>query len=404
MLKIRHYSFSTSGGAGRVAQQLNSLQMNEGIDSRLFTTTDGDIRNVYSKHPILFTKAIADFYLVRNDLTNPLFSLLRNGSSISASNDIDDSSTVNHFHWTPGAIECDSSFQKSPLVWTLHDMWPFTGGCHHSMSCEGFIDSCKGCPQVRKPFRNQVFASSTSKHHFINSIKSLAAVAPSDWMAKTASRSQVLQNKRIETIYNPVDDVFFESDTGEVSRERLGIPRKSFLIGTSAANLRDPIKGFSKLLQLLTSVADRNPDKQFVLLCIGKGSSPESRNNLQIIHTGYLSNRTEVASAMSILDLFVSMSTADTAPLAIAEALASGVPIACSNAGGMPECTDSGRNGVLMDDLSDFESFINALAVDETLRHSCSENARKFAKSRYSSSVVVKRYTDLYLDLLKESK
>jgi glycosyltransferase involved in cell wall biosynthesis len=97
------------------------------------------------------------------------------------------------------------------------------------------------------------------------------------------------------------------------------------------------------------------------------------------------------------------MSTADTAPLAIAEALASGVPIACSNAGGMSECTDFGRNGVLIDDLYDFESFINALAVDETLRRSCSENARKFAKSRYSSSVVIKRYTDLYIDLLKES-
>jgi glycosyltransferase involved in cell wall biosynthesis len=403
MLKIRHYSFSTSGGAGRVAQQLHSLQMNEGIDSQIFTTTDGDIRNVYSKHPILFTKALADFYLVRNDPTNPLFSLFRNGTSIEASDSSKSAKVVNHFHWTPGAMECNSSFQNSPLVWTLHDMWPFTGGCHHSLNCEGFIDSCKGCPQVRKPFRNQVSTANTRKFSFVDSLKSFAAVAPSDWMAKTASRSQVLQNKRIETIYNPVDDVFFESDTGEVSRERLGIPRKSFLIGTSAANLRDPIKGFSKLLQLLTSVADRNPDKQFALLCIGEGSISESRNNLQIIHTGFLSNRTEVASAMSVLDLFVSMSTADTAPLAIAEALASGVPIACSNAGGMAECTDSGRNGVLIDDLHDFESFINALAVDETLRHSCSENARNFAKLRYSSSVAVKRYTDLYLDLLKES-
>ena len=403
MLEIRHYSFSASGGAGRVAQQLNSLQMSEGVDSQLFTTTDGDIRNVYSSHPILFTKALTDFYLVRNDLTNPLFSLLRNGSSISSSNDTDDSSVVNHFHWTPGAIECESSFQNSPLVWTLHDMWPFTGGCHHSMSCEGFIESCNGCPQVRKLFRNQVSASGARKLGFVDSLKSFAAVAPSDWMAKTASRSQVLRDKRIETIYNPVDDVFFESNKRKMSRERLGIPRESFLIGTSAANLRDPIKGFSKLLKQLTSVASRNPDKQFALLCIGEGSNFESRNNLQIINLGYLSNSTEVASAMSILDLFVSMATADTAPLAIAEALASGVPIACSNAGGMSECTDFGRNGVLIDDLYDFESFINALAVDETLRRSCSENARKFAKSRYSSSVVIKRYTDLYIGLLKES-
>ncbi len=100
MLKIRHYSFSTSGGAGRVAQQLNSLQMNAGIDSRLFTTTDGDIRNVYRNHPILFTKAVADFYLVRNDLTNPLFSLFRNGTSIEASVNSKSAKVVNHFHWT----------------------------------------------------------------------------------------------------------------------------------------------------------------------------------------------------------------------------------------------------------------------------------------------------------------
>jgi glycosyltransferase involved in cell wall biosynthesis len=270
------------------------------------------------------------------------------------------------------------------------------------MSCEGFIESCNGCPQVRKPFSIQVSASSAKKHSFINSINSFAAVVPNDWLAKTASRSQVLRDKRFETIYNPVEGVCYESHKGEMSREQLAIPRESFLIGTSAANLRDPIKGFSKLLQLLTSLAERNPNIKFALLCIGEGPISESRNNLQIIHTGFLSNRTEVASAMSILDLFVSMSTADTAPLAIAEALASGVPIACSNAGGMSECADSGRNGVLIEDLHDFESFINALAVDETLRHSCSENAREFAKLRYSSSVAVKRYADLYLDLLKE--
>ena len=403
MLEIRHYSFSTSGGAGRVAQNLNTLQINAGFDSQLFTTTDGDIRNVSRSHPILFAKALTDFYLVRNNLSNPLFSLLRNGSSISASNDMDASGLVNHFHWTPGAIDCDSSFQNSPLVWTLHDMWPFTGGCHHSLQCEGFVDRCEGCPQVRKPFRNQVSASSAEKTKFINSVNSFAAVAPSDWMANTASKSQMLSDKRIETIYNPVDEVFFESNKSNMSRERLGIPQESFLIGTSAANLRDPIKGFLNLLRLLTSVAERNPDKKFTLLCIGEGTNSESQNNLQIVHTGFLANRSGVASAMGILDLFVSMSTADTAPLAIAEALASGVPIACNNAGGMSECTDSGRNGVLIDNLSDFESFINALAIDETLRRSYSENARRFAKLRYSSSVVVKRYTDLYLDLLTES-
>lgn len=115
-MKIRHYSFSTSGGAGRVAQNLNSLQTNEGFDSQLFTTTDGDIRSVYRSHPILFTKALTDFYLVRNDLTNTLFSLFRSGTSIDAPKDTTSGSVVNHFHWTPGAINCDSSFQNSPLV------------------------------------------------------------------------------------------------------------------------------------------------------------------------------------------------------------------------------------------------------------------------------------------------
>ena len=403
MLKIRHYSFSNSGGAGRVAQNLNTLQINAGFDSQLFTSTDGDIRNVGRSHPILFAKALTDFYLVRNNLSNPLFSLFRKGSSIDNPNISTSGSVVNHFHWTPGAIDCDSSFQSSPLVWTLHDMWPFTGGCHQSLRCEKFVDRCEDCPQVRKLLRNRVSASSAKKVNFINSVNSFAAVAPSDWMANTASKSQILVDKRIETIYNPVDEVFFESNKSNMSREQLGIPRESFLIGTSAANFQDPVKGYSNLLRLLTSVAARNPDKGFVLLCIGEGPSLESQNNLRIIHTGFLANRSKVASAIGILDLFVSMSIADTAPLAIAEALASGVPIACNNAGGMSECTDSGRNGVLIDNLSDFESFISALATDETLRRSYSENARKFAKSRYSGSAVAKRYTDLYIDLLKKS-
>ena len=149
-------------------------------------------------------------------------------------------------------------------------MWPFTGGCHHSLQCDGFVDRCEGCPQVRKPFRNQVSASSAEKTKFINSVNSFAAVAPSDWMANIASKSQILRDKRIETIYNPVEEFFFESSKGDMSRERLGIPRESFLIGTPAANFQNPAKGYSNFLRLLTSVAERNPDKGFVFLCIGE--------------------------------------------------------------------------------------------------------------------------------------
>jgi len=404
MFEINHYSFSSAGGAGQVARQLNVLQINEGLDSRLITTTEGDIRSVIGSHPILFSKALVDYYLIRNSLTNPLFSLFRNGVSIDSAKMSTRVDSINHLHWIPGTVELGPSFQRAPLVWTLHDMWPFTGGCHHSLKCEAFTDGCGHCPQVRGLFRKRVAAMRTNKFEYLRSAETFAAVAPSNWMTRTAQQSSILKDKRIETIYNPVEDVFFQSHNRKTCRERLKIPQDSFVIGTSAANLRDPLKGISKLLELLHRLADRYLEKQFVLLCIGAGKVIDSTGSLRIIHTGFISDRSEVAAAMGTLDIFVSASIAESAGLAVAEALAGGVPIACTNTGGMSECIDSGRNGIFIENSRNFENFVIALYTNKNLRHTYSENAREFAKLRYLSATVHKRYFDLYQDLITRAE
>lgn len=57
---------------------------------------------------------------------------------------------VLHLNWMGGGfldVGNIADFDR-PIVWTLHDMWPFTGGCHYTADCDGFESSCGSCPSL----------------------------------------------------------------------------------------------------------------------------------------------------------------------------------------------------------------------------------------------------------------
>ena len=61
-----------------------------------------------------------------------------------------------HIHWVQQgflSLHEIARLQKTgkPIVWTLHDMWPFTGICHYAGACDRYTRECKKCPQLRNP-------------------------------------------------------------------------------------------------------------------------------------------------------------------------------------------------------------------------------------------------------------
>ena len=154
-MKVTHLSFSKSGGAGSVASNLSTALLSLGIDSSIQNSIDSDLRDKPFALPVHTLAAGLDEYLIKNQaFLNPV-SFLREGLSTKLDSSID-TPDVLHLHWTPGQVTMERVGnlldEGKSIVWTLHDMWPFTAGCHYSGYCDRYQSGCNSCPAVKPVF------------------------------------------------------------------------------------------------------------------------------------------------------------------------------------------------------------------------------------------------------------
>ena len=391
---IQHISFSSSGGAGQVARTLNDNLIKLGHGSNFVYIATGDIKSIALRHPMLFLSGATDFFVVRQSLSQSLFSLYRNGSSL---NTEDSHAQLIHLHWTPGMVSNSDirnfSTLKLPVIWTIHDMFSFTGGCHHAITCDGYKFDCSNCPQVRSPFKGQVSRSLAKKIDTIHSTHPIAVVTPSVWLGNKARESQVFENTKVTVIPNPIETEIF------TPKSRTSTTRtKRFKIGCSATNLLDPMKGVLSILGILETFQISHPKLDIELIAIGGGKLPASR--IKIRQSGFISDQKQIVEFYQDMDVFVSLSLAEVFPLSIAEAQSCGVPVICLNTGGMPEMIDHGFDGFVVDSSEDLlhklSDFYN---LGETI-FDMSIKSRSKAVAQFSTNVVVKKYIDLYAQVL----
>jgi glycosyltransferase involved in cell wall biosynthesis len=396
--RICHVTFSTSGGAGIVAKRLQEGQLKAGIESRLLSMTDENIQALLFSDPILVGKALTDFYGVRRTRESHLFSLLRDSSDVSIRREIKNSNEILHFHWTPGVVSLDDieMYLKEgrPIVWTLHDMWAFTGGCHHALECNQYETGCLQCPQTRTIFRRKVETSAQLKRTVYDEVNKIHFVSPSQWLAEKAIASSAFSNAKIHVVPNPINcEVFKPGDKG-TARSKYGIAENAFVIGCSSMNLSDPMKNMHKLAKGIEEFVELAQDREIVLLAVGGGEL--AIDGCRICLTGPISSEAEMSSTYQAMDVFVSLSLAENFPLTVAEAAASGVPVICLERGGMPEIVNdeiTGRVIVTEDELPkvlvDFES-------DSQRLQKMSIKSREQAVESFSLESVLQKYDRIY--------
>jgi glycosyltransferase involved in cell wall biosynthesis len=205
----------------------------------------------------------------------------------------------------------------------------------------------------------------------------------------------------IHLIHNPVAAEFFEPPQRS-KRAQLGISDEAVVFGLVAANPKDPIKGVSRTLRLLSELATLLPDQEIVVLLVGSKTKVNATGNMRVVSTGYLASSKEVAAALGLVDVFVSLSEVETAPLAVAEALALGLPVICNSAGGLIEYVDNGRNGALIKSDREFLAVAEHLAVSPQTRAEMSSRAKSFAKDRFEPQEVASKYLALYESVLSQ--
>jgi len=305
-----------------------------------------------------------------------------------------------HLHWVgAGLLRVEELARlRCPVVWTLHDTWAFTGGCHYTQDCEGFKESCGRCPQLGSKRENDYSRLLMRRKTKVFKTLDITVVTPSRWLAEMAKQSSLFAGKRVEVIPNGLNTDVFKPVDHQLARQYFDLPRDRPVVLFGAQWLTDPRKGGDLLRDAL-----KHLDHPCALLLFGEGILPvEDSPHISVRRLGSLSDDMSLAMVYSAADVFVCSSREDNLPNTVAEALACGTPCAAFAVNGLPDMIEHKKNGWLARpfdtaDLADGIRWLTKHPQHNELRRA----AREKAVSEYSLSVMSQRYMALYEDILK---
>ena len=316
---------------------------------------------------------------------------------------------VINLHWISGFVDYPSFFTRvpssTPIVWTLHDLNPLTGGCHYDLGCGRYVVPCGRCPQLGSvdsrdlsnvvwARKQQVFAKvAPSRLHF---------VTPSRWLAGEVKRSPIVGRFPVSLIPHGLDLEEFRPRNRERARELLEIPRDSRVALFVAEDVGNRRKGFSLLIEALTRCAGRIPN--LVLLSLGQ-NKPEVHAAIPSVHMGSVNNNDRFLSMVySAADVFVSCSLQEAYGLTVMEAMACGIPVVGFGVGGVADMVRNGVTGLTVapTDVDALADALRGLLNDGARCAEMGRNARRIAVEEYSVELQARRYAELYASLVRK--
>lgn len=399
-MRIRHYSFSAIGGAGLVAKSLAQTQRLQGHDADFCISTETDLRTTPFKTPVTTFASVLDNFIIKRPSTAHLMSISRSELGSAKRNLLPkgESLDVAHLHWVEGVLNHNLKVKlmKSgvKLIWTLHDLAPLTGGCHSNDNCLGYVSGCQTCPLVRENYQFLVAENIKKKVTDKEFYELVTFVAPSSWVAEQARKSLLLKNSRIETIPNPISQVFFDATPKTVARSTLNFDQDALIVCLVAKNLNDPLKSVNEMEGVLEKLSLKL-DKKVVGVFIGKVSEATKKKFPLVVFPGMLALE-GVAEYLSCADILVSTSIAESAGQTIQEAAAIGVPSVVRAVPAVLSTVQPDKTALTYTTQKDLEEAIFTLCKNTRLSIEIGLNAKKNALERHSLEAVSNAYLELY--------
>jgi glycosyltransferase involved in cell wall biosynthesis len=311
-----------------------------------------------------------------------------------------------HLHWINQGMLSLNDIRKillsgKPVVWTMHDMWPCTGICHHARECDKYHQECHHCPYIykgggKKDLSNQVF----KKKKEIYQSAPVTFVTCSRWLKERAGQSALLNGHTIVDIPNPISTGLFKPQNSLAARNKMELPTDKKLILFGSVKVTDKRKGIDYFVESCKLLAEMHPELKEELGVVVYGKNSEQLKPLipfQVYALDYISNEKDLVNIYNAVDLYVTPSLEENLPTTIMEAMACGVPCVGFNVGGIPEMIDHLHNGYVAEYKS-AEDLANGIiwTLSESEYQSLSEEACRKAVSNYSESIVAKKYIDIY--------
>lgn len=412
-MKVVHLSWSDRhGGAARAAFRLNAALNHAGIQSGILSAA-GYLDSIGQRHSLKTIDRVVTRGSARIDQVplaiyrgrgNVLFSPACAPDRLVQRSQLHDADLL-HLHWINNGfmrIETLPRFNK-PLVWTFHDMWPFTGGCHYSDGCNEFRTSCGACPQLHSNRARDLSRRVLERKKLAWGNTPFDIVAPSRWLAEVASSSELLRHCAVHVIPNAIDTTVFAPLDKGTARASLGLPpdEKIILFGALTGD-SDKRKGFHFMAPLLAKLAERH-DTAIHLAVIGMKVPPDGQAfPFPVTYLGVLDSDDTIVRAYSAVDVLVVPSIEDNLPNSVMEAGSCGVPTVAFRTGGLPDLIEHGESGYLAEpyDIDDLAAGVSLLVGEPQAAARAGTLARQHAITNYSYSVVARQHEKLYASLL----
>lgn len=405
------------GGAARCAHRLHNGLRHAGVDSTYFVQkklgTDEDVMTSRTWSHRLF----ADLRPGIDRLPMRLYGQRQRGPfSTGLMSPLDmtpvvslDPDVVNLHYVGEGFVPIRSLAEiGKPIVWTLHDSQPFTGGCHLPGDCKAYEQACGNCPMLGSTAANDL--SHWILHQKADQWRDLNITIATDssWLADCARKSSLFGSRRIEPInpglnlraYNPVDRV--------IAKSILSLPQdKKLILFGAMHSTSDPNKGFQFLLPAVQHLSKTALGAGTEVVVFGASRSASAPNfGMPSNYLGRLHDDISLAVLYSAADVMVVPSIRESFGQTASEAMACGTPVVAFAATGLLDIVTHQHNGYLAKPYDPMELARGiAWVLSRDVGESCalSDNARKTAVARFSIEAMTASYVDLFKDVIGSS-
>lgn len=396
------------GGAAIAAYRLMSALKSEGenvkmavIDKR---SNNPDVIQVGSKfnNQWNFYKERGDIFLHNRLSKEYLFdvSIANSGVSITKLDEYKNADVI-HLHWVNQGMLSIKEIEKilisgKKVVWTMHDMWPITGICHHAGSCSHYLMSCGTCPYLANPSENDLSHKTFIIKRTAYSKGKITFVACSEWLMNLAANSPLTKKHKVFNIPNPINTEIYLPKDKFLIREKLNLPKDKKILLFAAAKASDKRKGTDYLINASKMIASDYRDNLLVLITGKNGEETAQQLSLPSKYLGYI-NSEKMPDIYNAADLYITPSLQENLPNTIMEAMSSGTPCVGFNIGGIPEMIEHKMTGYVAkykdtEDLAKGISWTLFESDSETL----SANSRGKVLNLYKQDKIAKLYKKIY--------
>jgi glycosyltransferase involved in cell wall biosynthesis len=408
MTALRVLQANTSdieGGAARAAYRIHHALLRHGIDSRMIvnnaTAGDWTVEGPQGK----VAKAVSK---VRGPIAGLLTKSLKTGNPIIHSPAIMPSrwserlnasdADVIHLHWINGEMMsiADIGNIKTPVVWTLHDMWAFCGAEHYTADYrwrEGYTANNR--PSYEAGFDLNRWTAARKLKQWK---RPMHIVTPSRWLADCAKQSVLMRNWPITVIPNAIDTDVWQPVDKALARQLLHLPPDiPLLLFGAMGGAQDPRKGFDLLQAALNHLRGQLPGLELAVFGQLAPKAPVDMG-FPVHYTGHLHDEVSLRLLYSAADAMVIPSRQDNLPNTGIEAHACGTPVVAFDSCGLPDIVEHKITGYLAKafDPVDLAKGLHWVLDDATRRAMLGHIARQKAIALWAYEAVISKYVHIY--------